>query len=196
MNSASFDEIQKALSLFSVGIAGAGGLGSNCAAALVRSGIGKLVIADFDEVSISNLNRQFYFYHQIGMQKVHALKANLMAIGTQTYIDVYDIKLNENNIPTIFATCDVVVEAFDAAEMKQMLIETVLQKIQNVPIVVGSGMAGWGNSNAIRMEQHDNIYVCGDQENAVSTVLPPLAPRVGMVANMQANQVLELLLKR
>jgi sulfur carrier protein ThiS adenylyltransferase len=45
------------------------------------------------------------------------------------------------------------------------------------------------------MQQYDNIYVCGDQQNAVSEFLPPIAPRVGMVANMQANQVLEVLLK-
>lgn len=54
-----FSEIKKHLSSFRVGIAGAGGLGSNCAAALARSGVGTLVIADFDRVERLNLNRQF-----------------------------------------------------------------------------------------------------------------------------------------
>ncbi|MGB4572405.1 MAG: ThiF family adenylyltransferase, partial [Rectinemataceae bacterium] len=52
-----------------VGIAGAGGLGSNCAAALVRSGIGALVVVDFDVVSEANLDRQFYFHDQVGRPK-------------------------------------------------------------------------------------------------------------------------------
>ena len=53
-----------------VGIAGAGGLGSNCAAHLVRAGMKKLVIADFDVVNESNLNRQFFFRNQLGQKKV------------------------------------------------------------------------------------------------------------------------------
>ena len=61
-----FNEIKKILQQKIVGIAGAGGLGSNCAVALARVGIGTLIIADFDVVSESNLNRQYYFYDQIG----------------------------------------------------------------------------------------------------------------------------------
>ena len=66
-----------------VGIAGAGGLGSNCAMHLVRSGIGKLVIADFDTVNESNLNRQFFFRDQVGRVKVEALRENLLRINPE-----------------------------------------------------------------------------------------------------------------
>ncbi len=52
--------------LASVGIAGVGGLGSAVAVALARVGVGRLVIADFDVVEPSNLNRQQYFIDQIG----------------------------------------------------------------------------------------------------------------------------------
>ena len=61
--------IASVLGIKTVGIAGAGGLGSNVAPALVRSGVGKLIIADYDTVSESNLNRQFYFANQIGRPK-------------------------------------------------------------------------------------------------------------------------------
>ena len=64
-----FSEIENHLKKFRVGIAGAGGLGSNCAVALARSGVGTLVIADFDTVEASNLSRQYYFTDQIGMMK-------------------------------------------------------------------------------------------------------------------------------
>lgn len=56
-----------------VGIAGAGGLGSNIAVMLARSGIGALRIVDFDAVDASNLNRQHYFRQHVGMPKVEAL---------------------------------------------------------------------------------------------------------------------------
>jgi sulfur carrier protein ThiS adenylyltransferase len=65
----------------SVGIAGAGGLGSNVAVALARAGIGRLVIADCDRIEPSNLNRQQYFVDQVGERKVEALRENLLAIN-------------------------------------------------------------------------------------------------------------------
>ena len=72
-----FSEIKSHLSKFKVGIAGAGGLGSNCATALARSGVGTLVIADYDKIEECNLNRQYYFTDQIGKLKTDALKENV-----------------------------------------------------------------------------------------------------------------------
>ena len=183
------------LSRFSVGIAGCGGLGSNCAGALVRSGIGKLILADFDIVSESNLNRQFFFRDQIGQKKVVALKTNLLNINSSADVVIHDIRLDPENIIRLYKDCDVLVEAFDRADQKQMLIETVLDAFPAKPLVIGSGMAGWGASNEIRMRKVENLYICGDEQSEVSEELPPLAPRVGMVANMQANTVLDLLLE-
>ena len=71
-----------------VGIAGAGGLGSNCAMHLVRAGVKKLVIADFDVVSESNLNRQFFFRDQLGRKKVDALAENLRRIEPGLELDI------------------------------------------------------------------------------------------------------------
>jgi sulfur carrier protein ThiS adenylyltransferase len=65
-----FDEIKSKLKNYTVGIAGVGGLGSNCAVALARVGIGKLIISDFDIVYESNLNRQYFFKDQIGLKKL------------------------------------------------------------------------------------------------------------------------------
>ncbi len=64
-----------------VGIAGLGGLGSAIAIALARIGVGKLILVDFDVVEPSNLNRQQYFTHQIGMPKVEALQKNIAMIN-------------------------------------------------------------------------------------------------------------------
>lgn len=191
-----FTEIKKHLSKFRVGIAGAGGLGSNCAAALARSGVGTLVIADFDIIEPQNLNRQFYFLDQIGMVKPTALKVNLLRINSELKIIIHNIELTRENIPEIFSGCDVIVEAFDKAEMKEMLIETVQLGMKGIPLIVGSGMAGWGSSDTIKYRKIDeNLYVCGDEISEISEEMPPMAPRVAIVANMQANVVIDILMK-
>jgi sulfur carrier protein ThiS adenylyltransferase len=192
-----FSEIKTHLSKFRVGIAGAGGLGSNCAVALARSGIGILVIVDFDVIEEANLNRQYYFTDQIGMNKTIALKENIARINPVTVVNVHHEKLDRENIKQIFSGCDIIVEAFDSSFMKEMLIETVQVEMPGIPVVVGSGMAGWGKTNDLRYRKiDDTLYVCGDESTEVSDNLPPVAPRVAIVANMQANVVIELLMNK
>ncbi len=191
-----FEEIKSKLKNYTVGIAGVGGLGSNCAIALARVGVGKIIISDFDIVYESNLNRQYFFKDQIGLRKVDALKENIQRINPEIEIIDNYIKLNEDNIVEIYKDCDVIVEAFDLAEMKKMLIETLLSELPEKPIIIGIGMAGYGDSNSIDFRQSENLYICGDEKSEVSDENPPLAPRVGMVANMQANTVLEILLSK
>jgi sulfur carrier protein ThiS adenylyltransferase len=192
-----FSEIENHLKKFRVGIAGAGGLGSNCAAALARTGIGTLVIADFDKVERSNLSRQYYFVDQVGMMKTTALKENLIRIRPEINIVAHQIKLDRKNITAIFTGCHVIVEAFDKAEMKEMLIEIVQKELPGIPLIVGSGMAGWGNTEILKFRKIDEtLFVCGDELSEVSENSPTLAPRVGIVASMQANTVVEILMKQ
>ena len=189
------EQITNTLRTKTVGIAGCGGLGSNCAVALARVGVGTLVISDFDLVSQSNLNRQYYFFDQIGVKKTQALTENIRRINPEVSIVSHDLRLTSENIPIIFAGCDLVVEAFDLADQKEMIIETILNEMPDMPLVIGLGMAGWGMNDAIHCRKADNLYICGDEISEISQELPPIAPRVGMVANMQANVALEILLK-
>jgi sulfur carrier protein ThiS adenylyltransferase len=192
-----FSEIRIHLSKFRVGIAGAGGLGSNCAAALARSGVGTLVVTDFDIVEEANLNRQFYFADQLGMEKIKALKQNIERINPEIKVIVFNTVLNRKNVCEIFDGCDVIVEAFDKADMKEMLVETVQTVMPGIPVVVGSGMAGWGKNELIKYRKIDDfLYVCGDETTEVSEEMPAMAPRVGIVSNMQANVVIDLLMKK
>jgi sulfur carrier protein ThiS adenylyltransferase len=189
-----FDQIRKTLSTKTVGIAGCGGLGSNCAVALARSGVGHLIIADFDIISESNLNRQFYFYHQVGLRKAPTLKENIAMVNPGVKVTVFDEKITGSNLERIFLPCDIVVEAFDLASEKQMLIEEMSIRLPGVPVVAGLGMAGFGNSNAVHCRLWEGLYICGDGVTEISVDCPPMAPRVGMVANMQANVVVALLM--
>jgi sulfur carrier protein ThiS adenylyltransferase len=191
-----FSEIQTTLKSKKIGIAGAGGLGSNCAAALVRCGIGSLVIADFDLVEESNLNRQFYFSDQIGMAKVDALKENLLRINPRLVVSSHIINLNPEFIAKIFKDVDILVEAFDRADQKEMLIETAMEQWPERPLVVGSGMAGFGKTDSLSTKRYGELYICGDGKEEIGPENPPLAPRVGIVAHMQADIVLSILMSK
>ena len=138
-----FEEITHQLQNKTVGIAGCGGLGSNCAIALARVGIGKLVLADFDRVEESNLNRQYFFRDQIGEYKAEALRDNIHRIDEKLSVETHVVNLEPESVMTFFAECDVIVEAFDSDTAKQMIIETVLAEMPDKFIVSGQGLAGF-----------------------------------------------------
>ena len=123
-------ELQKRISSSSVAICGLGGLGSNIAAILVRSGIGMLRLIDFDRVDLSNIGRQQYFMTQTGMYKTDALAENLRTISTYTEIHTYTERISEENASRLIGNCEIVCEAFDRAEEKAMLVNHVLEKMQ------------------------------------------------------------------
>ena len=176
-----------------IGVAGAGGLGSNCAMHLVRSGIRHLVVADFDVVGESNLNRQFFFRDQLGMKKVDALKANLLRIDPEANVQAVDVRLDAASTRELFEDCDIVVEAFDAVEAKTMILSTLMPL--GMRLVTASGLAGWGKSNAMRVRKMGaNVVVVGDGETGVATDVAPASPRVGIAAAMEANAVVAWLL--
>jgi sulfur carrier protein ThiS adenylyltransferase len=184
-----------ALRRSSVGIAGAGGLGSNVAVALARAGVGRLVIADFDRIEPSNLNRQQYFLDQVGERKVVALRENLLAVNPYSVYDVHDVRVNRRNAAAIFARVDVLVEAFDKAAAKEMLIEASLARFPGRPVVAASGLAGYGCNRKIHARRLGNLYVCGDESSQCPRGISPMAPRVALVAAMQANLVVEILVR-
>ena len=187
------DAQRRVLEKARIGVAGLGGLGSNVLSHLARAGIRRFVAADFDVVSASNLNRQFFFADQIGRKKTEALAENLRRIGRGLILDFHDLKLTEDNTREFFSGCDIVVEAFDKADAKTMLIGALAKR--GVPIVAASGLAGFGKSNDIRLRKAGaNLYLVGDLTSGISPELAPASPRVGIAAAMEANTVIALLL--
>ncbi|MDD5286692.1 MAG: sulfur carrier protein ThiS adenylyltransferase ThiF [Desulfuromonadaceae bacterium] len=178
-----------------VGIAGVGGLGSAVAVSLARVGIGKLIIADFDVVEPSNLNRQQYFIDQIGRFKVDALAENLKRINPYVALKTHTVMLSADNIPDIFSECTIVVEAFDRADMKAMLVNTVLGSMPKTRVVAASGLAGYGPNNTISTRKvSQRLYLVGDSVSEAKPGSGLMAPRVGIAAAHQANQVVRLIL--
>ena len=177
-----------------VGIAGAGGLGSNCAQALVRSGFKNFKIVDFDLLSYSNLNRQFFFASQVGRKKIDALSENLKKINPDILIESLDLKVSEENVSELFLDCDVIVEAFDDAECKRMLVEAYINS--GKLLVAASGIGGCGNCDEIKVHKiKENFYLIGDLVSEVTEFCPPLAPKVQIVAAKQADVILNFFKK-
>ena len=179
-----------------VGIAGVGGLGSNIAISLTRAGIGKLILADPDTVSNSNLSRQQYFLNQVGLPKVAALKDNLMNISPFTLVNPYPLKITLVNLSMIFGKVDILIEALDDADQKQMLIENWQELYPEKYLIGASGIAGVGKNELIHTEQIGTLFLIGDGITEIEDGMYPTAARVAVVANMQANLCLELLLQK
>jgi len=179
-----------------VGIAGAGGLGSNAAVSLARAGVGKLIIADMDRVYPSNLNRQYYFLDQIGQLKVEALVENLKKINPFSQYEIHPVRVTAKNLRKLFSEAEIMVEALDLASEKSRLINTWLSLFPDRPIIAASGISGFGKNNKLRTRRLGKLYLCGDEESEPEEKVSPMAPRVGIVANMQANLVIELLIRK
>ena len=174
-----------------VGIAGLGGLGSAVAVALARIGVGRLILADFDVVEPSNLNRQQYFVDQLGMMKAEALVENLRRINPYVQYDAHGLRITPENMDELFGEADVLVEAFDRADQKAML----MQHFKSAPLVCASGLAGYGPGETIGVHKMGSrIFVVGDLSTGAAPGCGLMAPRVGIAAHMQANLVLRILL--
>ena len=190
-------ELQQAFSTAVVAICGLGGLGSNIAIHLARAGIGKLILCDFDRVDITNLHRQQYKADQIGRYKTEALAENLREINPYIELEAHTERITEDNAVTLLQCADIVCEAFDDAECKAMLTNTVLSEISDKYLVAASGMAGMGVTNSIKTRRiTSRFYLCGDETSEISDGIGLVAPRVALCAAHQAHTVLRILAKQ
>ncbi len=180
-----------------IGIAGLGGLGSNIALSLARIGIGKLIIADFDVVEPTNLNRQQYFINQLGKPKTAALKELISNANPYVTVIEHNTMLNPENCLSIFKDCDVICEAFDNPESKAWFAESILCNLSDTTLISSSGMAGLGSSNEILTKKiSKRFYICGDLKSDAKELGGLMSPRVSICAGHQANIALEIIVNR
>ena len=188
-------ELNLALSKAVIGVAGLGGLGSNIALSLARVGVKKLVLADFDVVEPSNLNRQQYFVRHIGMQKTQALKELINDVNPFVEVETHDIFLDEKNVASVFSECEILCEAFDNVAGKAMILNEAGASLKDKKIIGASGMAGYFSSNLIKtIKFAKNVYLCGDLTNEAKIGQGLMAPRVAICANHEANLAIRLLM--
>ncbi len=175
-----------------IGIGGSGGLGSNVALILVRTGFRDLEILDEDRVEPSNLNRQQYTLADLGKRKVMALAARLREINPDLRLSLHARRWTPEDADLFFKGCSVVVEAFDRAPEKCRFVEAYQGRASFV--VSGNGMAGLEEKGEMIVLRRGNIFLVGDQTTDTTAGHPPLAPRVTACAAKMAEIVLDLTL--
>ena len=189
------DEAVNSLRHSRVAVLGLGGVGGAAAEAICRSGVGAMLLADYDKVDITNLNRQHYTMKDLGIPKTLALVEQLEAINPYLTYETYTERVVPSNVERLFSGCDVVVEAFDKPDQKAMLLENLLTRLPEKPVVSGSGMAGYGSANLIKTEKRfGHVYLCGDGTSDVADGLGLMAPRVAVCSAHEGTMVLRLLI--
>lgn len=178
------------LSQARVGIAGAGGLGSNAAMLLARSGIENMTVIDYDSIEPSNLNRQHYWPEQVGQPKVTALAAHLRRLNPDIKLNIIKGRIEAENAASLLAHADIWVEALDRAEGKKLFVEYALKA--GCHVAAASGIAGYGG-NPMYKRRLGKLVLVGDFETGIDAA-PPLAPRVAQAAGLLADCVLEFIL--
>ena len=187
-------ELHRAFASATVAVCGLGGLGSNIAIALARAGVGKLILIDFDRVDITNLHRQQYKADQIGMYKTVALAENLKEIAPYISLEIHTERITEDSALNLLQDADIICEAFDDAECKAMLANTVLTEMRDKYLVVASGMAGLYDANRIKTRKvTSKFYLCGDEKSDVADGIGLVSSRVMVCAAHQAHTVLRIL---
>ncbi len=141
-------------------IFGIGGVGSYAAEAIARSGVGKITLVDFDDVDITNINRQIpALSSTVGEKKAFVMKKRIEDINLECEVTVIDKKyLPENREEFFIGNYDYIVDAIDIITSKIDLI--VEAKIRNIPIISSMGMGNKVDPTKIKMDDIYKTHMC------------------------------------
>ena len=122
-------------------IVGLGGVGGYAMESLVRSGIGNLILIDYDKIDESNLNRQIITNRfNIGLFKTDEAKKRILSINPNCNVITINTFIDKNNINIIDKyNINYIVDACDSVEAKKLLIDYSLDK--NIPLISSMGTA-------------------------------------------------------
>ena len=186
-----------------IGIIGCGGLGSNCAFMLVRSGFRNFELMDGDCVEPSNLNRQMFFPRQVGQPKAEALKELLMELSPALDIQARNTYYHPKVEPGLFKNCHYLLEAVDKADTKAEILNSC--PAYNRWIATASGLGGCKDISRIgtrtlrgkRAAGEDSpvIVMAGDGVHETGPKNPPLMPGVVTTAAAQVHALMKQAVK-
>lgn len=174
-----------------VGIIGAGGLGSNLTVILLRMGFTNIIVADFDRIEPSNLNRQIYGFRQIGKPKVEALAEIVETLLPEIRIRTHLERIDDQNMKHCFAGCSVIADCTDLAQNKSHIVETALLQLA-CSVVTASGIGGRLVLDKLNCHRRfgNRLWIIGDQRTSDSAGVA--APMVTAAACAMAEAVYEI----
>jgi adenylyltransferase/sulfurtransferase len=189
------EEGQRKLSGASVLVIGAGGLGAPVIAYLAAAGVGKIGIMDYDEVELSNLQRQILFNtSQLGMGKAQAAGQFVQGINPEIVFDVISSELRTNNAESIIADYDMVVDACDNFETRFLINDTCLKLRKTW--VSGAAQTFKGHVTVFK-PGNGGCYRCLYPEAPPSGLVPPcsltgiIGAITGIIGSWQALEVIK-----
>lgn len=178
-------------------IVGLGGLGSPVAMYLAAAGVGTLVVADFDAVDLSNLQRQIlHGTARLGMAKVDSARETLADLNPEVRVEGYKGSLTEAALPPLVAGADAVVDCCD--NFATRFAVNAACRSAGVPLISGAAIRTEGQVAVFSGRPGDPCYQCLyprdgtiDETCSANGVLAPL---VGIVGSIQAAETLKVLL--
>ena len=177
---------------------GMGGLGSPAAMYLAAAGVGHLIVVDFDQVELSNLQRQIVHHSSdIGRAKVDSAKDKLQAINPEIRLSCVNEKLDEQGLQDWVAKADVVLDGTDNFASRFVINRVCVA--QKTPLVSAAVIRFEGQLSVFKgYEAHQPCYQClypsegHEDNNCVENGI--LAPVAGVMGSMQALQALKVVL--
>jgi adenylyltransferase/sulfurtransferase len=179
-------------------IVGLGGLGSPVAMYLAAAGVGHLVLADFDHLDLSNLQRQImHSSAELGEHKSVSAQKKLQALNPNVQITLIKQRLKEKSLKEIMSDVDVVVDCSDNFATRFALNAACVHS--GVALVSGAALR-WEGQVAVFFpaEKNSPCYRClyddNDEQTETCSEAGILAPLVGVVGSIQASEVIKVLL--
>jgi sulfur-carrier protein adenylyltransferase/sulfurtransferase len=177
---------------------GAGGLGSPAALYLAAAGVGTLGIIDMDVVDESNLQRQIlHNMDRIGDRKVDSAKKTLTGLNPDVNVVTYDVRLGADNVLSIFAGYDVIVDGTDNFPTRYLVNDASLKL--DIPVVHGSIFRFEGQAS-VYLPHQGPCYRCQVPEPPPAEMAPSCAEAgvlgvlPGIIGSIQAMETIKLLL--
>lgn len=189
-------EGQEALKEARVLVVGVGGLGCAATQYLAGAGVGHLTLLDFDTVSVSNLQRQtLHSDATVGQPKVLSARDALARINPYIAITPVNALLDENEIHTLIAEHDLVLDCTDNVSIRNQLNAGCFAA--RIPLVSGAAIRMEGQITVFTYQQGEPCYRCLSRlfgENALTCVeAGVMAPLIGVIGSLQAMEAIKLL---
>lgn len=144
---------------FKVAVFGVGGVGSFAAEALVRTGLGNIVLIDYDIIDVSNINRQVHAnLDTVGQEKVVVMKDRLLKINPELNIEIHNTKYSQETKDLIRKDYDYVIDAIDMVSSKLSLVTTC--KSMNIPIISAMGAGNKLDPTKLQVGDIKQTHTC------------------------------------
>jgi adenylyltransferase/sulfurtransferase len=185
------EEGQEKLRTAKVLVVGAGGLGSPIFTYLAVAGIGKIILADFDSVELSNLNRQFLHHEKdIGRQKLKSAEEKLLSLNPEVKVETIREKITNENAGSVVPPCDLIVDALDNFDTRHVLNRLAMER--NIPLIHGA-VSGYRGQVTTIIPGKTPCLCCIFPTTFKKEVFPVLGTTPGVIGTIQANEAIKYL---